>query len=68
MRTPDDCWAGKRNSKGELTADENWTGGTLKHIADYVHSKGMMFGTCKCWQRPCIVCGAFTSRLFPRSH
>lgn len=45
----DDCWAGPRDKRtGKLTADKNWQGGTLKSIADYVHSKGMLFGTCEC--------------------
>lgn len=42
----DDCWATGRDKNGRLIADPKlWTGGTLKHIADYVHSKGMLFGT-----------------------
>lgn len=42
----DDCWATGRDKDGRLIADPKlWTGGTLKHIADYVHSKGMLFGT-----------------------
>ena len=42
----DDCWATGRGSDGKLIADPKlWTGATLKHIADYVHAKGMLFGT-----------------------
>ena len=42
----DDCWATGRDKDGKLIADPKlWTGATLKHIADYVHSKGMLFGT-----------------------
>lgn len=42
----DDCWATGRDKDGKLIADPKlWTGGTLKHIADYAHSKGMKFGT-----------------------
>lgn len=42
----DDCWATGRDKDGRLIADPKlWTDGTLKHIADYVHSKGMLFGT-----------------------
>ena len=42
----DDCWATGRDKDGKLIADPKlWTGATLKHIADYAHSKGMLFGT-----------------------
>ena len=42
----DDCWATGRGSDGKLIADPKlWSGATLKHIADYVHAKGMLFGT-----------------------
>ena len=52
----DDCWAGPRdNATGRLTADKNWRGGTLKSVADYVHSKGMKFGTCAL-QHPAPLC------------
>eukprot|EP01065_Artemidia_motanka_P037879 TRINITY_DN46782_c0_g1_i1.p1 TRINITY_DN46782_c0_g1~~TRINITY_DN46782_c0_g1_i1.p1 ORF type:complete len:417 (+),score=88.14 TRINITY_DN46782_c0_g1_i1:63-1253(+) len=43
----DDCWASKtRSSNGTLVADPSkFPSGTLKELADYVHSKGMLFGT-----------------------
>eukprot|EP00931_Biecheleriopsis_adriatica_P056567 TRINITY_DN33520_c0_g1_i1.p1 TRINITY_DN33520_c0_g1~~TRINITY_DN33520_c0_g1_i1.p1 ORF type:complete len:403 (+),score=59.65 TRINITY_DN33520_c0_g1_i1:66-1274(+) len=42
----DDCWAKGRNEDGSLYADKRmFPSGTLKELADYVHSKGMLFGT-----------------------
>eukprot|EP01116_Phalansterium_solitarium_P007435 TRINITY_DN20099_c0_g1_i2.p1 TRINITY_DN20099_c0_g1~~TRINITY_DN20099_c0_g1_i2.p1 ORF type:complete len:413 (+),score=87.48 TRINITY_DN20099_c0_g1_i2:90-1328(+) len=56
----DDCWAGARTANGTITADvSRFPSGTLKPLADYVHSKGFLLGlytdvgttTCK-WGRP----------------
>ena len=42
----DDCWASSRHPNGTLIADPKFfPSGTLKPLADYVHSKGMLFGT-----------------------
>jgi len=42
----DDCWAKGRNDDGSLYADNStFPSGTLKPLADYVHSKGLLFGT-----------------------
>lgn len=42
----DDCWAKGRYSNGTLYADKaTFPSGTLKELADYVHSKGLLFGT-----------------------
>jgi len=42
----DDCWAKTRDSKGALVADPaDFPSGTLKLLAVYVHSKGLLFGT-----------------------
>ncbi|CAK9109712.1 unnamed protein product [Durusdinium trenchii] len=42
----DDCWAKSRRGDGTLVADEaKFPDGTLKPLADYVHSKGLLLGT-----------------------
>jgi hypothetical protein len=43
----DDCWMlGKRNAQGRLVADPaRFTNGTLQTLAEYIHSKGLKFGT-----------------------
>jgi len=42
----DDCWASSRTANGTLIADPKFfPSSTLKPLADYVHSKGMKFGT-----------------------
>jgi len=42
----DDCWAKGRHENGTVFADTNsFPSGTLKPLADYVHSRGMLFGT-----------------------
>ena len=42
----DDCWAERNATTGKIMADPTkWTDGSLKAIADYVHSKGLLFGT-----------------------
>jgi alpha-galactosidase len=45
----DDCWAGPRDESGRLTADKmRFPSGSLKPIADYVHSKGLLLGAYTC--------------------
>jgi alpha-galactosidase len=42
----DDCWAKGRHANGTLYADTaTFPSGTLKDLADYVHGKGLLFGT-----------------------
>lgn len=42
----DDCWAKSRKDDGTLVADQaKFPDGTLKPLADYVHSQGLLFGT-----------------------
>lgn len=41
----DDCWEGSRDANGFIGTTNKWTGNGLKAAADYVHSKGMKFGT-----------------------
>jgi len=42
----DDCWAKGRYPNGSVYADPaKFPSGTLKPLADYVHSKGLLFGT-----------------------
>ena len=42
----DDCWAKGRHPDGTVYADPGkFPSGTLKPLADYVHSKGLRFGT-----------------------
>lgn len=38
----DDCWQGKRDSQGNIWANERF--GDMKALADYVHSKGLKIG------------------------
>ena len=40
----DDCWHGKRDSNGFITADPEKFPSGMKALADYVHSKGLKFG------------------------
>jgi len=40
----DDCWHGKRDANGFITADPQRFPSGMKAIADYVHSKGLKFG------------------------
>ncbi|XP_040120883.1 alpha-galactosidase A [Oryx dammah] len=41
----DDCWmAPERDSKGRLQADPKRFPGGIRHLADYVHSKGLKLG------------------------
>ena len=40
----DDCWHGKRDSNGFITADPVKFPSGIKALADYVHSKGLKFG------------------------
>lgn len=55
----DDCWAKGRNDDGTVYADpDTFPSKGLKELADYVHSKGLLFGTYTdrgtqtCAQRP----------------
>ena len=42
----DDCWAKGRHANGTVFADPaKFPSSTLKPLADYVHSKGLRFGT-----------------------
>ncbi|MDA3879597.1 MAG: glycoside hydrolase family 27 protein [Prolixibacteraceae bacterium] len=40
----DDCWHGKRDSLGFITADQEKFPSGIKALADYVHSLGLKFG------------------------
>lgn len=40
----DDCWQGKRDENGNITADPVKFPSGIKALADYVHSKGLKFG------------------------
>ena len=43
--TLDDCWSAKtRTATGELQADPEAFPRGIKHVADYVHSRGLYFG------------------------
>lgn len=44
----DDCWSEKERSGGKLVPDRNKFPEGIKHIADYVHSKGLKFGIYSC--------------------
>ena len=52
----DDDWATTRDSAGRLVADPTkWTNGSLATVAEYVHGKGMLFGTYT--DRGTLTCG-----------
>ncbi|HYC94556.1 MAG TPA: glycoside hydrolase family 27 protein [Sphingomicrobium sp.] len=40
----DDCWHGKRDANGFITADPEKFPSGMKALADYIHSKGLKFG------------------------
>jgi alpha-galactosidase len=40
----DDCWHGKRDENGFITADAERFPSGMKALADYIHSKGLKFG------------------------
>ena len=40
----DDCWHGKRDANGFITADPEKFPSGIKALADYVHSRGLNFG------------------------
>ncbi|CAG8521825.1 25760_t:CDS:10, partial [Dentiscutata erythropus] len=40
----DDCWEGIRDENGYITTDPNTFPGGIKALADYAHSKGLLFG------------------------
>jgi alpha-galactosidase len=45
----DDCWGGPRDNNGHLTADKSrFPSGSLKPLADYLHSIGMKLGVYVC--------------------
>ena len=44
----DDCWAGPRDNNGDLTADPTRFPSGMKTLADFVHSKGLLFGLYTC--------------------
>lgn len=45
----DDCWSlRQRNEKGLLVADPEKFPNGMKHVSDYVHSKGLKFGMYSC--------------------
>ena len=41
----DDCWSDtKRDANGNLQPEKKSFPNGMKHVADYVHSKGLFFG------------------------
>ncbi|PRP89387.1 hypothetical protein PROFUN_01250 [Planoprotostelium fungivorum] len=40
----DDCWAGPRDEQGQITSDPKTFPSGMKALADYAHSKGLLFG------------------------
>jgi len=46
----DDCWsATTRSREGELQPDLTRFPEGMAALADYVHSRGLRLGLCKCW-------------------
>ena len=44
----DDCWQVARDENGEIVADKERFPNGIKHLADYIHSKGLKFGIYSC--------------------
>ena len=44
----DDCWQVSRDVNGEIVADKERFPNGIKHLADYIHSKGLKFGIYSC--------------------
>ena len=40
----DDCWQVDRNAQGKIIIDSIKFPNGMKHLADYIHSKGLKFG------------------------
>ena len=58
----DDCWALKqRDENGKLVPDPEKFPSGMKHLSDYIHSKGLKFGMYSC-------CGTLTCAGYPGSY
>ncbi len=44
----DDCWQVDRDENGEIVVDAERFPNGMKHVVDYVHSKGLKFGIYSC--------------------
>jgi alpha-galactosidase len=44
----DDCWQVSRDANGEIVPDKERFPNGIKHLADYIHSKGLKFGIYSC--------------------
>ena len=44
----DDCWQVDRDENGEIIVDKDRFPNGMKHLVDYVHSKGLKFGIYSC--------------------
>ncbi len=44
----DDCWQVDRDENGEIVVDPKRFPNGMKHVVDYVHSKGLKFGIYSC--------------------
>ena len=44
----DDCWQVSRDENGEIVVDAERFPNGMKHVVDYVHSKGLKFGIYSC--------------------
>ena len=44
----DDCWQVDRDENGEIVVDPERFPNGMKHVVDYVHSKGLKFGIYSC--------------------
>ena len=57
----DDCWSLKERVDGKLVADPALFPNGMKHLSDYIHSKGMKFGMYSC-------SGPYTCAGYPSSY
>lgn len=44
----DDCWQVERDTEGNIVPDPERFPSGMKHLADYIHSKGLKFGIYSC--------------------
>src|SRR5665648_90176 len=44
----DDCWQVDRDANGEIVVDKDRFPNGIKYLADYIHSKGLKFGSYSC--------------------
>eukprot|EP01051_Picozoa_sp_SAG22_P008072 SAG22_NODE_595_length_8730_cov_4.200672_8_plen_195_part_00 len=59
----DDCYIKSRAADGTLTPDPVTFPSGMKALGDYVHSKNMKFGVCKCFLDLCVLLSVLRGAL-----